>query len=101
MAQSALTVTPPSPTPPTNLSSTGATGPNPPNYTKATYADWLDNPKFDTAPPPFFDDGVPAFAVDGSFSSWNEVSKSPTMLASRLTFAAATAALASGTGATS
>jgi len=80
MAQSALTVTTPSPTPPTNMSFTGATGPNPPNYTKATYTDWLDNTKFDTAPPPYFDDGVAG--------PWG-------------TFAANTAALASGTGATS
>jgi len=80
MAQSALTVTPPSPTPPTNMSCTGATPPNVPNYTKATYADWLDNTKFDSAPPPYFDDGA-AGAVG--------------------TFAANTAALASGTGATS
>jgi hypothetical protein len=80
MAQSALTVTPPNPTPPTNMSFTGATPPNVPNYTKATYADWLDNTKFDSAPPPYFDDGA-AGAVG--------------------TFAANTAALASGTGATS
>jgi hypothetical protein len=59
---------------------TGATGPNPPNYTKATYADWQDNTKFDTAPPPYFDDGA-AGPVG--------------------TFAANVAALASGTGATS
>ena len=80
MAQSALTVTPPSPTPPTNMSCTGATPPNVPNFTKATYADWLDNTKFDSAPPPYFDDGA-AGAVG--------------------LFAANTAALASGTGATS
>jgi len=79
MAQSALTVTPPSPTPPTNMAFTGATGPNPPNYTKVTYADWLDNTKFDSAPPPYFDDGVAGPLV---------------------TFAANVAALASGTGAT-
>ena len=79
MAQSALTVTPPNPTPPTNMQFTGATGPNPPNYTKATYADWLDNTKFDTAPPPYNDDGI---ANDGT------------------QFAANVAALASGTGAT-
>jgi hypothetical protein len=57
MAQSALTVTPPNPTPPTNFGNTGATPPNPPNYTKATYADWYDNTKFDSAPPPYYDDG--------------------------------------------
>ena len=79
MAQSALTVTPPNPTPPTNMSCTGATPPNPPNYTKLTYADWLDNTKFDTNPPPYFDDGA-AGPVG--------------------TFAANTAALASGSGAT-
>jgi hypothetical protein len=80
MAQSALTVTTPNPTPPTNMSCTGATGPNPPNYTKATYADWADNTKFDTVPPPYFDDGAAGALV---------------------TFATNTAALASGTGATS
>jgi hypothetical protein len=79
MAQSALTVTPPSPTPPTNMSCTGATPPNVPNFTKATYADWLDNTKFDSAPPPYFDDGA-AGPVG--------------------TFAANTAALASGTAGT-
>jgi hypothetical protein len=79
MTQSALTVTPPNPTPPTNMSFTGATPPNVPNYTKATYADWLDNTKFDSAPPPYFDDGAAASPV---------------------VFAANTAALASGTGAT-
>jgi hypothetical protein len=79
MAQSALTVTAPNPTPPTNMSFTGATPPNPPNYTKATYTDYADNTKFDSAPPPYFDDGT-AGAVG--------------------TFATNTAALASGTGAT-
>jgi hypothetical protein len=58
MAQSPLTVTPPSPTPPTNFSCTGATPPNPPNYTKNTYADWADNTTSNTAPPPFYDDGA-------------------------------------------
>lgn len=99
MAQSALTVTPPSPTPPTNLSSTGATGPNPPNLTKATYADWADNTKFDSAPPPYFDDGVPA--PTATLQTLNETAASYVMQAGRLTFAANTAALASGTGATS
>lgn len=79
MAQSSLTVTPPNPTPPTNMSFTGATPPNPPNYTKLTYADWLDNTKFDTSPPPYFDDGAAG---------------------SVYVFAANTAALASGSGAT-
>lgn len=80
MAQSELTVTPPSPSPPTNMSCTGATPPNVPNLTKATYTDWLDNTKFDTAAPPYFDDGTAGALI---------------------TFAANTAALASGTGATS
>ena len=79
MAQSALTVTPPNPTPPTNMQFTGATPPNPPNYTKATYADMADNMIFNTAPPPYYDDGA-AGPVG--------------------TFAANVAALASGTGAT-
>jgi hypothetical protein len=79
MAQSALTVTPPSPTPPTNMSFTGATPPNPPNLTKNTYADNFDNTIFNTYPPPYFDDGTA-----GSLTA----------------FAANTAALASGTGAT-
>jgi len=79
MAQSALTVTPPSPTPPTNMSFTGATPPNPPNLTKATYADNFDNNIFNSAPPPYFDDGTA-----GALTA----------------FAANTAALASGTGAT-
>jgi hypothetical protein len=80
MAQSALTVTAPNPTPPTNYGNTGATPPNPPNYTKLTYADWQDNTKFDTSPPPYYDDGA-AGAVG--------------------VFATNVAALASGTGATS
>jgi IPT/TIG domain len=89
MAQSALTVTPPSPTPPTNMSCTGATPPNPPNYTKTNYANPFNldangrpqapygvNPN----PPPYFDDGTAGSLV---------------------AFATNTAALASGTGATS
>ena len=83
MAQSALTVTPPSPTPPTNMSFTGATPPNPPNYTKLTYLNYNGGgamPSYITNPPPYFDDGT-AGALH--------------------TFAANTAALASGTGATS
>jgi hypothetical protein len=79
MAQSALTVTPPSPTPPTNMSFTGATPPNPPNFTKNTYADAADNNIFNTFPPPYFDDGTAGSLV---------------------AFATNTAALASGTGAT-
>jgi hypothetical protein len=78
MAQSALTVTTPSPTPPTNMSFTGATGPNPPNYTKLSYAGMEADPP--TNVPPYFDDGTAG----------------PLQ-----TFAANTAALASGTGATS
>jgi len=58
MTQSALTVTAPNPTPPTNFGNTGATPPNPPNYTKATYLDYADNTKFDSAPPPYYDDGA-------------------------------------------
>jgi len=81
MAQSALTVTPPSPTPPTNMSFTGATPPNPPNFTKNTMADpknWsYVNPK--DFPPPYFDDGTA-----GSLTA----------------FATNTSALASGSGAT-
>ena len=79
MAQSALTVTPPNPTPPTNMSCTGATPPNPPNYTKNTYIDYAPDTDFDTNPPPFFDDGAA-----GALTA----------------FAANTAALASGSGAT-
>ena len=70
MAQSALTVTTPSPTPPTNMSFTGATPPNPPNFSKTQYANPFNmdangrpvqtipgvgvNPN----PPPYFDDGA-------------------------------------------
>lgn len=79
MAQSALTVTPPSPTPPTNMSFTGATPPNPPNFTKNTYIDYAPDTDFDTYPPPYFDDGSA-----GALTA----------------FAANTAALASGSGAT-
>lgn len=78
MAQSALTVTTPSPTPPTNMSFTGATPPNVPNFTRGTYNDpknWSSvNPK--DFPPPYFDDGSAGSLV---------------------AFAANTAALASGT----
>ncbi len=73
MAQSALTVTPPSPTPPTNMSFTGATGPNPPNYTRLNYAEqygdvdasgnWTGTSltpgdRKNPNPPPYFDDGT-------------------------------------------
>jgi IPT/TIG domain len=82
MAQSALTVTTPSPTPPTNMSFTGATPPNPPNYTKNTYNDlknWAAAPPAPTSPPPYFDDGTAG---------------------SLIVFAANTAALASGSAGT-
>jgi len=79
MAHNPLTVTNPNPTPPTNFSFTGATPPNPPNYTKNTYIDWAPDTDFDTNPPPYFDDGAA-----GSLTA----------------FAANTAALASGSGAT-
>jgi hypothetical protein len=82
MAQSALTVTPPNPTPPTNFSFTGVTGPNPPNYTKNTMNDprnWAANPPAPTYPPPFYDDGSAGAGT---------------------AFAANTAALAGGSGAT-
>jgi hypothetical protein len=61
------------------MSFTGATPPNVPNYTKNTYADYYDNGKFETYPPPYFDDGSAGSLV---------------------AFAANTAALASGSGAT-
>jgi hypothetical protein len=94
MAQSELTVTPPSPTPPTNMSFTGATGPNPPNYTKVNYAEPFgardaSGAFLDEAPP-----GVrvnvnpPPYADDGAAGPLH-------------TFAANAAALAGGTGATS
>jgi hypothetical protein len=87
MAQSALTVTTPSPTPPTNMSFTGATPPNVPNYTKNTYNDtknWgpgtATPPVFTpTNPPPYFDDGTAG---------------------SLIVFAANTGALASGSAGT-
>jgi hypothetical protein len=80
MAQSALTVTPPSPTPPTNFGFVGGTPPNPPNYTKNTYNDpknWGTGTI--TSPPPYFDDGTA-----GALTA----------------FATNVAALASGSGAT-
>lgn len=91
MAQSALTVTPPSPTPPTNFSCTGATPPNVPNYTKNTYNDSKNwgmgtvhpatpySPTYPANPPPYFDDGSAGALT---------------------TLATATSALASGSGAT-
>jgi hypothetical protein len=98
MAQSATTVTTPNPTPPTNFSFTGATPPNAPNFTKLSYTNYVGvglataqgGPGAPPAPlglwsavtnpPPYYDDGSAG---------------SPTV------FAANTAALASGTGATS
>ena len=95
MAQNAATVTAPNPTPPTNMSCTGATPPNVPNFTKINYAEpngdldasgnWTGTSlapgdRKNPNPPPFFDDGTA-----GAF----------------VTFATNTAALASGTGATS
>jgi hypothetical protein len=82
MAQSALTVTPPNPTPPTNFPCTGGTPPtNVPNFTKNTMNDpknWSSvNPK--DFPPPYFDDGAAGPLT---------------------TFAANTAALASGSATT-
>jgi hypothetical protein len=92
MAQSALTVTTPNPTPPTNMSFTGATPPNAPNYTKNTYLNWVGvgqdvsgsqrGVPLNTNPPPFFD-------------------KAAGGVGNGQTLQAATAALASGTGATS
>jgi len=61
------------------MSFTGATPPNPPNFTKLTYADYAADTDFDTNPPPYFDDGTA-----GALTA----------------FAANTAALASGSGAT-
>ena len=94
MAQSALTVTTPSPTPPTNLACTGSTPPNPPNYSRRTVG---PPPDIITNPPPYFDDGVPAYT--STFASANEISSTPTMPASIATFIANTAALTSGTSA--
>lgn len=105
MAQSALTVTTPSPTPPTNLACTGVTGPNPPNLTRQTYTNWVGvgntgpngvyNTPSVTNPPPFFDDGVPAYTT--TFASANEIAAVVAPPVSCLTFIANTAALASGT----
>ena len=99
MAQSAVTVTTPNPIPPTNFSFTGATPPSAvPNYTKLTYTNYVGvglataqgGPGAPPAPlglwsavvnpPPYYDDGSAGSLV---------------------VFAANTAALASGTGATS
>lgn len=104
MAQSALTVTPPTPTPPTNFQFWGVTGPNPPNITKVNYANpfnlspaasgaggstiYTDSRPVQTIPgvgvnpnpPGYVDDGTPATA---------------------LAFATNRSAVAGGTGATS
>jgi hypothetical protein len=37
---------------------TGATPPNPATFDPLCYTDWQDNTKFDTNPPPFYDDGT-------------------------------------------
>jgi len=58
MAHNALTVTNPNPTPPTNFVNTGATPPNPATFDPLCYTDWQDNTKFDTNPPPHYDDGT-------------------------------------------
>lgn len=97
MAQSALTVTPPSPTPPTNFSCTGATGANPPNFTKVNY----------TNPQNFTTINTPLTSLDGRPQSPYGVNPNPPpyfddgSALTTITFAANTAALASGTGATS
>lgn len=119
MAQSALTVTPPTPSPPTNIPSTGVTGPNPTNLTKLTYLNFvgvgLNNAASGFAsgappaplglwsavpnPPPFYDDGIPN--PTGAFASINEPAALATLSPTRLSFATNTAALSGGTGATS
>lgn len=88
MAQSAVTVTPPTPTPPTNYACTGARPPNPPNLTRQTYAD----PK--TNVPPYFDDGIEAGSTEATKPHSINEANTP---GNRLVFAAPTAALASGT----
>jgi hypothetical protein len=99
MAQSALTVTPPSPSPPTNIPSTGITGPNPPNFTRGqTFA--ANSVIAPSTPPtigPYYDDGIPN--PTGSFASINEPAAVVGLSASRLTFVAPTAALTGGTSA--
>lgn len=99
MAQSALTVTPPSPTPPTNMAFHGATPPNVPNYTKTTYANPFNLtartvPAVATAEVPQSPYGVnpaPAPYTDVDASAAGPLH----------TFATNQAASASGTGATS
>jgi hypothetical protein len=103
MAQSAVTVTPPSPTPPTNFACTGATPPNVPNFTKNTYA----NPFNLTAARSGANGST--LAVDERPQSPYGVNPSPGPyfddaaggVATTLVFATNTAALASGTAATS
>src|SRR5436190_10708234 len=105
MAQSAITVTPPSPTPPTNFAFCGTTGPNPPNFTKTQYANPFNmaangRPQapygVNQAPPPYFDD-----YATGAGSTINEIATPGQTTAVRIVFCANTAALAGGTGATS
>lgn len=97
MAQSALTVTPASPSPPTNMPSLGSTGPNPPNFTRGqTFA--ANSVIAPSTPPtlaPYVDDGVPN--PTGAFASINEPAAAVGLSAGRLTFIAATAALTGGT----
>jgi hypothetical protein len=100
MAQSAITCTPPNPTPPTNFSCTGATPPNPPNYTKNSYLNPFNLSA--VASPSIYTDGRPVQTIPGV-----GVNQSPPPYfddgtgGARGTFATNTAALASGTGATS
>jgi hypothetical protein len=100
MAQSAITCTPPNPTPPTNFSCTGATPPNPPNYTKNSYLNPFNMSAVNS--PVIYTDGRPVQTIPGV-----GVNQSPPPYfddgtgGARGTFATNTAALASGTGATS
>jgi hypothetical protein len=96
MPQSALTVTPPSPTPPTNLSSIGLSPPDPLIYLAAVYGP-------PQTAPPVFDDGV---ANTAPVVSWNEGggvngTTAPAVVGDGKVFAAAHALVADSTGATS
>jgi IPT/TIG domain len=74
MAQSALTVTPPSPTPPTNFACAGVTGPNPPNFRRNAYANPFNmdaggrpqSPYGVNPNPPPYQSGAPTSAVNGA-----------------------------------